>query len=36
MIGRWAIEAFKNGKIEKPSELKVGATKRVEVGSLLI
>jgi len=36
MIGRWAIEAFKNGKIEKPNKLKVGATKRVEVGSLLL
>jgi len=36
MIGRWAIEVFRAKKFDSVETLKVGATKRVEVGSLLI
>ena len=35
MIGRWAIESFKNDKTKRVEEIRVGATKRSEAGSLL-
>jgi len=35
MIGRWAVEAYKNDKIQTPKDLKVGATKKLKVGSNL-
>ncbi len=35
MIGRWAIEAFRDGKFDTIESLKVGFNKKLEPGSLL-
>jgi len=35
MIGRWAIEAYKDKKFDNISSLKVGSNKKVEVGGLI-
>ena len=35
MIGRWAIEAFRNGEFDTIDSLKVGFNKKLEPGSLL-